>query len=124
MPNAQPIAIKKNGTDTVTFSPDSVSGTHVQYQDLSEDKLTLRKLFHFDRPVRAKDVRRSLRINLPVNVTLQSGEVVTRLVSMKVELVSAADVPKVSRTEIRTLAANALVDPAVIAVFDNPEWVW
>lgn len=122
MPSAAAI-ILNNGTVDVTFSPDSVTATHVVQQNLAEPVLAMRQLFHLDRPI-SKDVRRAFRINLPVEVTLASGEKVIKTVTFKGEMVSPTDVPALSRTQVRVMASNALKHAAVVAVFDNPEWVW
>lgn len=123
MPAAANMIIN-DGTANVTFSPDSVSATHAQYQNLAVGTLALREMFHFDRPQSGKDVRRSFRVNTPVQVTLADGTVVVKMVTVKVEEISPSDVPVAARTRCRVLAANGLIHVDTVKVFDNPEWVW
>lgn len=123
MPSANVISLN-DGTNVVPFSPDAVSATHVVYQNLSEGVLANRELMHYDRPASGKDVRRSVRINTPVEVTLADGSVVTKIVTFKGELISPKEVPAAARTRCRVLGAAALVHADTVKVFDNPEWVW
>lgn len=123
MPNAAPMTIN-DGAAPVTFSPDSVTATHAQYQNLAVGTLALREMVHFDRPANGKDVRRTFRVNTPVEVTLADGTKVVKMVTVKVEEISPSDVPAAARTRCRVLAANGLIHADTVKVFDNPEWVW
>lgn len=123
MPSAAALIIN-DGTANVTFSPDSVTSTHVQYQNLAVGTLALREMFHFDRPSSGKDVRRSMRINYPIEVTLADGTKVVKQITVKVEEISPPDVPVAARTRCRVLAANGLIHADTVKVFDNPEWIW
>lgn len=123
MPNAANLVLN-DGTANVTFSPDMVTSTHVQYQNLAVGTLALREMAHFDRPASGKDVRRSARINTPVEVTLADGTKVVKMVTVKIEEISPSDVPVAARARCRVLAANMLIHADTVKVFDNPEWVW
>lgn len=124
MPNTAPITIN-DGTSDVVFSPDSVSSTHVQLQDLTEPVLAKRELLHFDRPASEKgQVRRSVRINVPYVETDASGVETIKMVSFKGEVVAPSTSPKSVRTRVRELAAASLNHATAEAVIDNPEWFW
>lgn len=123
MPAAANVIIN-DGTANVTFSPDSVSGTHAQYQNLAVGTLALREMIHYDRPASGKDVRRTFRVNTPVEVTLADGSKVVKQITVKIEEISPSDVPVAARTRCRVLAANGLIHADTVKVFDNPEWVW
>lgn len=123
MPSAANMTIN-DGTANVVFSPDSVTSTHVQYQNLAVGTLALREMVHYDRPANSKDVRRTFRVNTPVEVTLADGTKVVKMVTVKVEEISPSDVPAAARTRCRVLAANGLIHADTVKVFDNPEWVW
>lgn len=123
MPSAAALTIN-DGTANVVFSPDSVTATHVQYQNLAQPSLALRELFHYDRPATSKEVRRSMRVNCPYEITLSDGTKVIKTVTYKVEEISPPDVTSAQRLRARTLAANGLINAASVALFDNPEWVW
>jgi hypothetical protein len=123
MPNAAPITVN-NGTDDVTFSPDSVTGTHTVFQDLSEAALVKRALLHFDRPQKSNDVRRSVRVNVPFVETDASGKEVLKQVTLKVEMISPASATGAHRSACLSLGSDLLDHSFVKAVFNNPEWVW
>lgn len=123
MPAAANLSIN-DGTAAVVFTPDSITATHVQYQNLAQTNLSLRELAHFDRPSSGKDVRRSFRVSTPVSVTLADGTVVIRTVTTKVEEISPVDVPVAARARCRVLAANGIIHADAVKVFDNPEWVF
>lgn len=123
MPAAQNMSIS-DGTAPVVFTPESISSTHVVLQNLAQPRLDLRELLHFDRPAKAKDVRRSFRINYPIEVTLADGAKVVKMVTFKGEEISPADVPADARTRVRVMAANALTHVDTAKVFDNPEWMF
>lgn len=123
MPNANTMNIN-DGAVAVAFSPDSITSTHAQYQNLAQGTLALREMIHFDRPASSKDVRRSFRVNTPVEVTLADGTKVVKQVTVKVEEISPADVPVAARTRCRVLAANGIIHADTVKVFDNPEWMW
>lgn len=123
MPSANTMSIS-DGTAPVAFSPDSVTSTHVQYQNLAQGVLALRELLHFDRPASGKDVRRSMRVNTPIEVTLADGTKVVKAITYKIEEISPSDVTVAARTRCRLLAANGLIHADAVKVFDNPEWIW
>lgn len=124
MPNAAVITVN-DGQNDIAFSPDSVGATHVVFQNLSGPILNQRELLHFDRPgSESKTRRRQLRINIPVEVERADGVTVYETVTMTVSCISPSDVKVADRARARVLAANALQDTAVVALFDNPEWVW
>lgn len=127
MPQAANLSIN-DGTAAVVFSPDSVTATHVAYQNLAQPVLSLREMAHLDRPAPtgngSKDVRRSFRVNTPVELTLADGTKVMKMVTVKVEEISPVDVPVAARTRCRTLAMNGLANTDIVKVFDNPEWIF
>lgn len=124
MPNAANIVLN-DGTADVTFSPDLVTGTHVQYQNLAEGTLAKRGLFHFDRPSSGSDVRRAFRINYPVVVgTDSNGNEIVKQITFKGEMVSPKEASVAQRSKCLALAQDAAGDAGVIAIFSNPEWVW
>lgn len=124
MPNASPITLN-DGTSDVTFSPDVVSSTHVRFQDLSEGRIDLRKLVHFDRPTGTGAIRRSVRINTPLPRSDGNGNALPPLMaSVKVEFVAPTASTLVEREAIVKLVADSLSKAAVTGIFTSPEWVW
>lgn len=125
MPSTKALVVN-DGTNDITFSPDSVTGTHVQFQDLSQAVVQQRSLLHLDRPAngKASEIRRSIRINVPYAVTNADGSVAVKQLSIKVEAVSPSDTTVAQRASLRALASHALTNVDVAAVFDNPEWMW
>lgn len=123
MPAAANMIIN-DGAANVTFTPDMVTSTHVQYQNLAQGTLALRDMIHFDRPSSGKDVRRSFRVNTPIEVTLADGTKVVKTVTFKCEEISPSDVPVAARARCRVLAANGIINADAVKVFDNPEWIF
>lgn len=113
-----------DGAAAVPFSPESITATHVVYQNLGQANMALRELVHYDRPAKSNDVRRSFRTNVPVEVTLANGTKVVKWVSFKTEMVSPIDVPLATRTRARTIHGNGMAHADTVKIFDNPEWVF
>lgn len=124
MPNAAPIVVN-DGTSDVTFSPNSVSATHYELQNLAQATIGLREIMHIDRPANdGKETnRRSLRFNVPYHETV--GDVtVTKMATVKVEVICAANAPAAIRKRVRELAVSGADSSAFAAMVENPEWVW
>lgn len=123
MPNASPITLTAAGGDII-LSPDSVTGTHVVYQDLTGEVLSRRALLHFDRPSAEKTtLRRTIRLNVPLTRVVDGVEQ-QKSCTARVEFIFPADSTKVERANLRNLIHSAIATAAVEAVVDNPEWVW
>lgn len=123
MPAANIITIN-DGSANVAFTPESISTTHVLYQNLGQANAALRELVHYDRPAKSADVRRSFRTNMPVEVTLADGTKVVKWITFKTEMVSPLDVPVTSRNRARVIHANGMIHADTVKIFDNPEWVY
>lgn len=125
MPAAANLSIN-DGTAAVVFTPDSITGTHVVYQNLAVAELAKRELLHMDRPARAgNEVRRQVRINMPiVTGTDAQGKEVIELVTFQGTMISPAKSTPAQRLRCRTLGVNAMSSAAFVAVSDNPEWVY
>lgn len=125
MPNAATMAISDGTTTLYTLSPDSVSATHVQFQDLSEPVLEKRVLFHFDRPSNGqKQNRRTLRINVPMERTDPAGVTYIEQGTGRAEFIYPKSATVAERKQIREALAYAILHPTSEAVVDNPEWIW
>lgn len=125
MPNAAPITITDGTTTFYVVSPDSVTGTHVQYQDLTEANLNLRTLLHFDRPSNGqKQNRRTIRLNVPMERTDAGGATYIEQGTGRAEFIYPASASVSERKNIREALAYAILTAEAEAVVDNPEWVW
>lgn len=123
MPNTSPITVN-DGTADVVFSPDSVTGTHVLFANQSATSLEMRELLHVDRPANGNTLRRSIRLNVPLERTNASGEVLIEQCSAKVEFVFPASSTRAERDRLIALAQNAIQNSSLTASVANPEWFW
>lgn len=122
MPNTSPI-ILNDGSADVTFSPDSVTGTHVLLTNQAAASLDARELLHFDRPANGNTLRRSLRLNVPLPRNTAAG-VVMEMGTFKGEFIFPAGSTAGERERILSLAIAGLSAAATTAAVVNPEWFW
>lgn len=123
MPNTAPITLVVGAASTV-FSPESVTPTHVQFQNNATSEIDQRELLHFDRPPNNKTtVRRSIRLNKPL-VREMDGKVSLLQGSGKVEFVFPLGSTILERNEIRLMLAAAITNSVTTAIVDQPEWFW
>lgn len=125
MPNASAITLN-NGTDDVVVSPDSVSTTHVLYQDLDEAVINERILLHFDRPARDNGiVRRTVRLNVPLARQDAAGNAMPpEMMSARIEYVAPRGTTVSERQVLAALIASAASNSAITSIITTPEWVW
>lgn len=124
MPNTSPLTLN-DGTAEVVFSPESVTATHVLYQDLSAATLEERSLLHFDRPSgRKKNERRIMRINRSTTHTQADGTSVIETGTVRVEIIPNPSATATDRAALRALGASILNNTEIGKVVDNPEWFW
>lgn len=123
MPSTSPITLVVDAVDTV-FSPESVTSTHVQFQNNAVSEIDRREILHYDRPPGNKaTVRRSVRLNKPL-VRELDGKVSLMQGSGKAEFVFPVGSTLNERKQIRELLAAAILDGASESVIDQPEWFW
>lgn len=126
MPQTAPVTIN-DGTADITFSPDSVSSSHVSFQNMAVASLPLRELLHFDRPSNdGKEThRRVLRVNVPYQVTdPATGLTVTRMATFKGETIVPVDAPSSVRKRVRELGSAGVDSAQYTASVESPEWFW
>lgn len=125
MPNASAITLN-DGVSDIIVSPDSVSSTHVLYQDLDTAVLNERILLHFDRP--AKDngiVRRTVRLNVPLAREDAAGNAMPpQMMSARVEFVAPVGTTVAERQRLAALIASVAASASVKPLITTPEWVW
>lgn len=122
MPNTSPIIVNDGSVD-VTFSPDSVTGTHVLLANQAALALNKRELLHYDRPANGNTLRRSIRLNVPLTRVVASGDVI-EMGSFKGEFVFPPGSTVAERQRILALAISSLSAAATTATVVNPEWFW
>lgn len=125
MPNAAAITLN-NGTADIVLSPDSVSSTHVLFQDLEADTLNERTLMHFDRPSKENGiVRRTVRLNVPLARQDAAGNQLPPLMmSARVEFIAPVGTTSAERATLPALIGSAVGNSAVTSLITTPEWVW
>lgn len=120
MPNAAPIALTI-GEETLTFTPDSVTGTHVLFQNSAQGALNKRELLHFDRAVGSKTIRRTQRVNVPLTRTVDGVETM-KMGTVKIEYVLPEDSTQAERERlvgiVQALAGNSVAASVIVV----PEW--
>lgn len=125
MPNVAPIVVNDGTAVDTTFSPDSVSPTHVVFQNLTEPSVQLRSLLHYDRPSNGqKQNRRTIRINMPMERTDGNGGTYVEQETGRAEFIFPSSATVAERKALRVSLANAILAAASQDVVDNPEWFW
>lgn len=123
MPSAATISLV-TADETIVFTPESITGTHVLFQNNAVADLAKRELLHFDRPADEKTtVRRSVRVNIPLVRTVGGVEVLSQA-SVKVEFVAPRDSTTAERKRLRLIIEKAVANAATLAIVDVPEWFY
>lgn len=122
MPNAAQIVLTV-GSETLTFTPDSVTGTHVLFQNAAQGALNKRELLHFDRAVGSKTIRRTQRVNVPLVRTVDGAEVM-KMGTVKIEYVLPDDSTQAERERLIGIVKALAGDATASSVVAVPEWFY
>lgn len=123
MPSTSPVVITVDAVQ-YTFSPESVTGTHVQFVDRVPAALDEQAILHVDRPAANKEtVRRSFRLNQPLVRTVDNVKTVKQA-SAKTEFVFPTDSTEAERDLVVQKHIEALKLQYLQSVATVPEWFW
>lgn len=124
MPSMTTISLV-NGAETLVLSPNSVEPTHLVFQNEAAASIAKRELLHFDRPKdEKKEIRRSMRTNLPLVRTTLDGSEVLKMETGKTEFIFPADATATERARLVALHVKGLQNAFAVSILQDVVWAW